>query len=67
MENQPGNKKKLTLREFFSMGEVGGYFFRKKDPNRPSNINIKMMHGVNRLAIIMFLIGMIYFIIKRFL
>ncbi len=49
------------------MGEVGSYFFRKKDPNRPSNINIKMMHGVNRLAIIIFLLGLIYFIIKRFL
>jgi hypothetical protein len=67
MENQEGQKKKLSLREFFSMGEVGAYFFRKKDPNRPNNINIRMMHGVNRLAIFMFLLAIIYFLIKRFL
>lgn len=67
MENQSDKKKKLSFREFFSMGEVGGYFFRKKDPNRPSNINIKMMHGVNKISIIIFLLGVIYIIIKRLL
>ena len=67
MENQTGEKKKLSWKEFFSMGEVGGYFFRKKDPSRPSNINIKMMHGVNKIAIIIFLLGIIFIIIKRFL
>ena len=67
MENQGEEKKKLSLKEFFSMGEVGGYFFRKKDPNRPTNINIKMMHGVNRISIIIFLLGVIYIILKRLL
>jgi len=67
MEKQEGEKKKLTFKEFFSMGEVGGYFFRKKDPSRPSNINIKMMHGVNKISIIIFLIGVIYIILKRLL
>lgn len=64
---QPNNEnKKLTFREFFSLGEVGGYFFRRKDSSRPSNINIKMMHGVNRISIVMFLVGVIYIIIRRF-
>jgi len=67
MEKQEGEKKKLTFKEFFSMGEVGGYFFRKKDPSRPSNINIKMMHGVNKISIIIFLIGVIYIILRRLL
>jgi hypothetical protein len=67
MENQRDEKKKLSFKEFFSMGEVGGYFFRKKDPSRPSNINIKMMHGVNKISIIIFLLGVIYIIIKRLL
>ncbi len=68
MENQkskaPVERKKLSLREFFSMGEVGEYFFRKKDPNRPSNINIKMMHGINKFSILIFLIGVLYLIYK---
>ena len=67
MDDQDNKKKKLSFKEFFSMGEVGGYFFRKKDPNRPSNINIKMMHGVNKISIIIFLLGVIYIIVKRFL
>jgi hypothetical protein len=67
MEKQEDEKKKLSLKEFFSMGEVGGYFFRRKDPSRPSNINIKMMHGVNKISIIIFLLGVIYIILKRLL
>jgi hypothetical protein len=63
----PTPKKKLTLKEFFKLGEVGGYFFRGKDPNRPSNINLKMMHGVNKISIIIFLIGVLYIILRRVL
>jgi hypothetical protein len=61
----PG-KKKFSIREFFTLGEVGGYFFRKKDPNRPVNINIKMMHGINKISIIIFLLGVIFIIVKHF-
>jgi hypothetical protein len=67
MENQngAGEKKKLSFREFLSLGEVGGYFFRKKDPNRPSNINIKMMHGINKISIAIFLVAILYLVLKR--
>ena len=57
-------KKRNSFKDFFSMGEVGGYFFRKKDPNRPNNINIRMMHGVNKISIIVFLAGVLYLIFK---
>ena len=60
-------KKKLGFKEFFKMGEVGEYFFRKKDPSRPNNINIRMMHGVNKLSILIFLLAIIYLVVKRFL
>ena len=67
-QNAPkGKAKKNGWKEFFTLGEVGGYFFRKKDPSRPSNINIKMMHGVNKISIVIFLLGVIYLILKRFL
>jgi len=36
------------------------YLFRKKDPNRPDNINIRIMHFINAFAIIVFLAGIIY-------
>lgn len=46
---------KKSWKDFFKLGEVGGYFFRAKDPNRPTNASLKMMHGVNKLSILMFL------------
>ncbi len=63
----PVPKKKMSLREFFNLGEVGGYFFRGKDAKRPSNINLKMMHGVNKISIIIFLLGVLFIIIRRLL
>jgi hypothetical protein len=64
-QNKPAPKK--GLKEFFALGEVGGYFFRKKDPNRPADINIRMMHGINKISIIVFLLGIIYIILRKFL
>ena len=61
------DRKKNKVKEFFTLGEVGGYFFRRKDPARPSNINIKMMHGINKISIIVFLLGVIFLILKRLL
>jgi hypothetical protein len=58
-------KEKRGWKQFFSLGEVGAYFFRKKDSARPTNVNIKMMHGVNKISIIVFLLGVIFLIIKH--
>ena len=62
---QQEEKNKNWFREFFNLGEVGGYFFRKKDPNRPKNINLKAMHIINKIAILMFLVCLII-ILKRY-
>lgn len=58
-------RQKAGWKQFFSIGEVGGYFFRKKDPNRPSNFNIRMMHGINKISIIVFLLGVLFLVLKR--
>ena len=39
-------------------------YIRKKDKNDPSNIDIKLMHGMNRISLIVFLIAIIIMIIK---
>lgn len=49
----------------FDLTEVATYFFRKKDPNRKSNFNLRTMHTINKISILMFLAGVIYFIIKH--
>lgn len=43
------------------------YFFRKKDPQRPTNFNIKVMHFINTLAIVLFLLGLIYKLVDWFI
>jgi hypothetical protein len=43
------------------------YFFRKKDPNRPDNFNLRVMHFINALAIIMFLAGIIWKLVQVFI
>lgn len=58
-------KNKNWFRDFFSLGEVGGYFFRKKDPNRPRNFSLRAMHLINKIAILMFLVCLII-ILKRY-
>ena len=63
---KPENKR-TTLKQFFSLGEVGRYFFRGKDHRRPMNINIRMMHGVNKLSIIVFLIAVVYLVLRHLL
>ncbi len=57
--------KKNTLKDYFLLGDVARYFFRKKDPNRPANFNIRVMHGINRLSIVIFLLAIIFLILKR--
>ncbi|MCL6261518.1 hypothetical protein M3O96_20630 [Aquiflexum sp. TKW24L] len=56
------------FKEFFKLGEVGHYFirvFQKPDPNKPSNINLRMMHGINKITILIFLGAIIIYIFKR--
>ena len=54
-----------SVKKYFNFGEVFGYFFRKKDPNSRPNFNLRMMHGINKISIIVFLLGIIFFILKH--
>lgn len=58
------NKEKKSAGFYFDFSEVLTYFFRKKDPNRPTNTSIKMMHGVNKISMLMFLICVIVIITR---
>lgn len=42
------------------------YFFRKRDPNRPTTFNLKVMHAINAIAIILFIVAILVkvFILK---
>lgn len=38
------------------------FYLRKRDPNAPRDINVKMMHGMNRISLFMFLVGIVVMI-----
>ncbi len=47
----------MKTKEYFQLNEVFGYFFRKNNPDRPTNFNLKSMHFINKLSMAMFLVG----------
>lgn len=61
-ENQ---EDRQDWKRYFEFGEVVRYFFRKKDPYRRTNFNLRLMHGINKISIIMFLIAVMILIIRR--
>ena len=64
-EKKEINKEMPETKEYFQMGEVLTYFFRKKDPNRKTNFSLKMMHGINKISIIVFLIAVIVLLVRH--
>jgi len=41
-------------------------YLRKRDENAPRNLNVALMHGMNRISIIVFLLGLIVMLFRLF-
>ncbi len=39
-------------------------YLKKKDPDAPKNFSVKFMHGINRISIFLFLLGLIILAFK---
>lgn len=45
--------------------QVAQYLYlKKKDTNSPKNFSVKFMHGINRISIFLFLLGLIILAFK---
>jgi hypothetical protein len=45
--------------------QIATYFFiRKPDPTAPRSINMSLMHGMNRISLIIFLIAIIVIVVR---
>ncbi|MBC7568189.1 MAG: hypothetical protein H7319_00450 [Spirosoma sp.] len=54
--------------DYLRIGPVFSYFlrvFRKPDPNHPTSVNLRMMHGINRISIVMFLFAVIVYTVRH--
>ena len=56
-----------TLKDYFALGELFSYFvrvFRKPAPGHRPNVNLRMMHGINRISIIMFAVALMVMVVR---
>lgn len=56
-----------NIKSYFQLGDVFKYFirvFKKPDPNDPSSLNLRMMHGINRISIVMFVLCVLVMVIR---
>ena len=60
---------KNTAGDYLKGGrEIGNYFLRifgKKDPSKPKSFNLRIMHGINRISLIIFLLAVLYMIGRK--
>ena len=61
----PGNSNP-DAKEYFDFKEVLHYFFRKKNQSKKTSINLRMMHGVNKISILIFLAAILYLVVRSF-
>ena len=40
------------------------FYLRKRDPNAPRNVDLFLMHGMNRISIFVFLVALIVLITR---
>jgi hypothetical protein len=55
------------MKKYFQLGDMFYYFirvFKKPDPNAPNSFNLRMMHGINRISIVMFLFCLTVMIVR---
>ena len=55
------------MKEYFKIGELFTYFFRKKDPNVKESTSLKAMHFVNKLSMAIFLVCLIVILYRLFI
>jgi hypothetical protein len=58
-------KNKNRVKEYFDFKDVVGYFFRKNKGRKKPDFNLRVMHGINKISIIMFLIAVAIIIIRN--
>jgi len=62
----PKAKNISVMKSLFNFSEVLTYFFRKPDPNRKSTFNLKVMHGINKISMLIFLMCLIVMAVRLF-
>ena len=60
-------KERASFKEYFQVNELFSYFFRKKSSGNKADFSLRSMHFVNKFSMTVFIIAVIYMIIKYML
>ena len=63
MDNSDNKENKIKY--FFNLNDIWNYIIGRRKGKAKTDINTKMMHWMNRFAIIVFLVALLIWIIKR--
>lgn len=58
-----------NVKDYFQIGDVFRYFFRvfrKPTGEHPTSGNLRIMHGINRISIVLFLICLAVMLFRAF-
>jgi hypothetical protein len=55
------------MKEYFNIGPLFTYFFRKKDPNEKESVALRTMHVVNKVSMLIFLVCLIVILYRLFI
>lgn len=54
-----------SVKELLDLKDLFSYFFRKKDKSTKADFSLRSMHFVNKLSMTIFLVAILYLIIKN--
>ena len=60
-------REKNEVEDYFSLGEMFSYFIRVFKPHKGGQkpgFSLRAMHTINKISIVMFFVGLIFFIVK---
>lgn len=58
-------KERASAKEYLQLKDIFSYFFRKNSGNKKADFTLKSMHFVNKFSMVVFLIAILYLVIKH--
>jgi len=58
-------RKKNPIREIFNFNDVFSYFFRNKGNQKKPDFNLRIMHTINKISIIIFILALVILLFRN--
>lgn len=65
LNNMRDQKERSGIKSFFDVSDVSKYFFRRRNNEKKPDFNLRVMHWINKVSIIIFLLAILFLIIRN--